>query len=250
MAEPYEQETRWSMNRDDIPWMQIFIEGVAIVLSILLAFAIDAWWERRGEIAEEREILIGLNAEFVDLQERLMFWEGHLRTGSDLIEQFLSDDVESMSLEDMDLMFLHAALLANVLDQGGALDALLASGRLEMIGNTELRARLGKYPDLLEDIHTNDLSKRKFAMEQIAPYLARAGIPRELCPEGELTCTQPGPVPREYLRLARDSELRALLITRRLWMWYGANDHKNAYDEATEILKLIDQRMSEISREL
>jgi hypothetical protein len=32
-----------------IPWTTIAVEAVAIVLSILLAFAIDAWWTEKGE---------------------------------------------------------------------------------------------------------------------------------------------------------------------------------------------------------
>ncbi len=33
----------------DIPWKRILVEAAAIVASILLAFAIDAWWETRRE---------------------------------------------------------------------------------------------------------------------------------------------------------------------------------------------------------
>lgn len=36
---------------------KLFREGVVIVASILLAFAIDAWWDERKERVEEREIL-------------------------------------------------------------------------------------------------------------------------------------------------------------------------------------------------
>ena len=41
------------------------VEGLVIVLSILLAFAIDAWWDERQERIEEGEILHGLNQEFL-----------------------------------------------------------------------------------------------------------------------------------------------------------------------------------------
>ncbi len=27
-----------------IPWLRVFAEGVVIVVSVLLAFGIDAWW--------------------------------------------------------------------------------------------------------------------------------------------------------------------------------------------------------------
>ena len=31
--------------KPQIPWLRVFIEGVVIVGSILLAFGVDAWWE-------------------------------------------------------------------------------------------------------------------------------------------------------------------------------------------------------------
>lgn len=50
------------MAEQEIPWARISAEAAAIVVSILLAFAIDAAWQHRGEVAEEREILVGLEA--------------------------------------------------------------------------------------------------------------------------------------------------------------------------------------------
>ncbi len=42
-----------------IPWLRVFVEGVVIVASILLAFGIQAWWEETQERVEEQEILGG-----------------------------------------------------------------------------------------------------------------------------------------------------------------------------------------------
>ena len=43
-----------------VPWPRIFAEGLAIVVSILLAFGIQAWWEERQERAVEKALLTGL----------------------------------------------------------------------------------------------------------------------------------------------------------------------------------------------
>jgi len=43
-----------------VPWARIFAEGLAIVVSILLAFGIQAWWEERQERAVEKALLTGL----------------------------------------------------------------------------------------------------------------------------------------------------------------------------------------------
>jgi hypothetical protein len=227
-----------------IPWKRLSAEAAAIVISILLAFWIDAWWDERNDYLEEREILIGLEVEFVDLRERLDYWAGMNRTGVQLIEQFLSESVAEMDLESMQLLFVYASLV-NVLDQGGAIDALLASGRLERISDRDIRARLVKWPDWLEDIHTNDLSVRGYAWGEIIPFLAARGIPRRACSLEDLACYEPGPVPPSFLSLAEDSEFRALLITRRLMMLFSIDDHENARSEADAILTLIRVRLGE-----
>jgi hypothetical protein len=187
-------------KRQPIPWGRITAEGAAIVVSILLAFAIDAAWQHRGDVAEEREILVGLEAEYVDLSARLKTWADMNRDGSRLIKEFLSGGAAQMSREELESVFIHA-MLANVLDQGGALDALLASGRLERISDRNIRVKLAKWPDWLEDIHTNDLSIRDFAFREVAPFLADHGIPRALCAEGTFLCVPDETVPTDYIAL-------------------------------------------------
>ena len=229
-----------------IPWKRLSAEGAAIVVSILLAFWIDAWWDARNDLAEEREILVGLEVEFVDLRARLDQWSKFNRVGMAVIEEYLSDSVTEMDPESIEWVFAYAYLV-NVLDQGGALDALLASGRLERISDRDLRARLAKWPDWLEDIHTNDLSFRDYGMQQIIPFMTRHGIPLAVCPEGEWVCPAPGPVPPVYYQLAEDPEFRAILSMRRITMWATAQDQENARSEADEMLAMIRARLEEIS---
>ena len=47
-----------------IPWLRVFVEGVVIVGSILLAFGIDAWWDGRQAEAARQEWLVALEADF------------------------------------------------------------------------------------------------------------------------------------------------------------------------------------------
>ena len=76
-----------------IPWKRLVVEAAAIVVSILLAFGIDAWWDARNDVVEEREILIGLEIEFVDLRARLDQWARFNRNGALVLEKYLSDSV-------------------------------------------------------------------------------------------------------------------------------------------------------------
>lgn len=231
-------------NSKSIPWKRLTAEAAAIVISILLAFWIDAWWDERKDKLEEQEILIGLEVEFVDLRDRLDQWAQFNRTGVQFIERFLSDSVSEMNLRSIESAFTYASLV-NVLDQGGALDALLASGRLERISDRSIRIRLVKWPDWLEDIHTNDMSSRSYVLSEIVPYLAKYGFPNKACPTPEMffICSESEPVPPEYWQLSEDPEFRSMLFMRRAIMLAAAIDHESARDEADDILVLLREHL-------
>ncbi len=60
----------------EFEWRQLMLEGVVIVISILLAFAIDAWWDERQ--AAERD------------SERLVRVQSELRLNSEMLQQRIS----------------------------------------------------------------------------------------------------------------------------------------------------------------
>jgi hypothetical protein len=50
----------------EVQWKKLSAEGIVIVSSILLAFAIDAWWETRNESVSEQTLLNDLRAELIE----------------------------------------------------------------------------------------------------------------------------------------------------------------------------------------
>ena len=59
--------------------MRLLAESAAIISSILLAFAIDAWWEDRKDAGYEQTALTGLQEEFkrhnTDIKAQIGFHE-------------------------------------------------------------------------------------------------------------------------------------------------------------------------------
>ncbi len=51
-------------NSNNIQWKRISVEGAAIVVSILLAFSIQAWWDEYQEERQLHEILEALEEAF------------------------------------------------------------------------------------------------------------------------------------------------------------------------------------------
>jgi hypothetical protein len=56
-----------------MPWARVLGEGAVIVISILLAFAIDAWWAGVGDRKREELALAGLETDFTGYLEALTF---------------------------------------------------------------------------------------------------------------------------------------------------------------------------------
>ena len=95
----------------NIPWMRISVEATAIVASILLAFAIDAWWQNRQDRIDEQEILAGLRSEFIAnldiLTRHLAYTRRDIQTLESivtLIESGQSNNANSIVLETLDEM--------------------------------------------------------------------------------------------------------------------------------------------------
>jgi type II secretory pathway pseudopilin PulG len=57
--------------REQIPWVQLSIESVLVVLSVLLALGVDAWYASRQEQQDVRRALRGIRAELTETKRAL-----------------------------------------------------------------------------------------------------------------------------------------------------------------------------------
>lgn len=86
-----------------IPWKRISVEAAAIVVSILLAFAIDASWEERQSHQRQQELIRGLILDFESFAERsreeLALVDGIVSRNRELLELLATDS--SADLEEV-----------------------------------------------------------------------------------------------------------------------------------------------------
>ena len=161
-----------------IPWLRVFVEGVVIVGSILLALALDAWWDGVQERAEEQEILRGLE---VDFAANLAQLEATVRTHEG--NEHLIFRLESMS--DVELaavprdsvgQFVFGMLNMLTFDaRDGTLDGVLASGRLILIDDSRLRDLLVEWKSGVEDAKEEAGELRAVATRVIERMTALGG---------------------------------------------------------------------------
>ena len=125
-----------------IPWKRLSVEAAAIVASILLAFAIDAWWNDRQQHDSEQivlqTLLDDLRVKKVLLADMSRFSEAIIESAETLlraasnIEQPLSDNTIDQLIGDTWWVSNDA------LWDSAPLSQLVAGGNLSQISNVEL----------------------------------------------------------------------------------------------------------------
>ena len=140
--------------KGQIPWLRVFVEGVVIVGSILLALALDAWWDERQERAEEQEILRGLEADFVSNLEQLRrVIRTHQGFDARLVRLDAMTDLEVTTVAfDSLSQYLSSINVSLTFDaRDGTLDGVIGSGKLALIRDVGLRDMLVEWKSGVED---------------------------------------------------------------------------------------------------
>lgn len=194
-------------------------EGAAIVVSILLAFAIDAWWEERTLRIEEQQVLQGLRSEFLATRDVL---SGHLKehlldvkTFEDFLNAAGNSGAEKAGLT-VDAT-LTALLNPSTSDVGnGTLDALLSSGRIEILTNKTLRAKLAAWEGVMGEVRDDQVLNVKSVYEIHIPYFVTKNIPAGVAmhqwyDEWPLPRRMPSDDPEMTPRLLGDENLRVMV---------------------------------------
>lgn len=133
---------------------RIMIEGGVIVISILLAFGIDAMWEERKERIEEQEILTALKTEFeTNLAEITTVMEAHNRARITVDEMVRATDEEiiASSQQRRSEYVMSMCNPWSFYPIIGTTDALIGAGELGILEDRRLRGALTTFMFLVED---------------------------------------------------------------------------------------------------
>jgi hypothetical protein len=149
-----------------------------IVASILLAFAIDAWWDNVQEREEERQILIELRVEFEINQKILAQTAENHRRALNAMQNIvsLSKSEITVEAESLGTLFRRSLSTPHYNPATGALAATIGSGRLSLIRNVELRNRLAGWNAVISDLVLDEQTRRDSVTHAIRPAFAEFGI--------------------------------------------------------------------------
>ena len=215
-------------DSQDIPWKRLFVEAAAIVASILLAFAIDAWWIDRQIRYEEQEILQGMEEEFVSVHAALARdMAAHLKNIQSLENLLLAfeNGLPENSGAVVDAVLLEL-LDPTTTDLGnGTLNALLSSGRAEILRSRKLRTLLAAWEGVIGEVWDDQANNARMVFDIHIPYFVSENVAvgplmHQWYSAWPVSLRSPSDDPEAFERLIQDPRFRVMVEIR-----YGYKRH-------------------------
>ena len=187
-----------TLNRESLRWL--VLEGLAIVVSILLAFWINAWLDDHQRDVEERLLLTSIESELKAIRDTasqyLISALAIRKNVSRLIE--LSYGAKLAKGEDVFKEFGDSMWRNSPIDYSApVLAAVVAGGNISIVSNTELRLKLISWSTRRQESqYVVEHESRVLSDRQIPAFGKRdllvGALRRSLCmPERPNACTRP-----------------------------------------------------------
>ena len=163
----------------NIPWKRLSVEAAAIVISILLAFAIDAWWEGQKDREIEQELLVSLVQEFeraateFDIQG-----QRHDRrlAGATQLANLTEQSVQQLDSETLRNLWFQAYSPAISDPPEGALTSAIATGSISLSRNKVLKSRLTDWSGQLADLHHTEQNLSYYMNNILIPDISQRAL--------------------------------------------------------------------------
>ena len=176
-----------------VAWRRVFAEGAAIVVSILLAFSIQAWWEGLQERAEEdrllRSVLQDSRANLDVIREASAYHQASLASERRILALAGAPN-DQLTVEAADTLIGRLVWwYGSTHWSTGGLEALTAGGRLEVVRNQELRQTLASWSRRIDDVRYVEDQEGEFFNSALMPFLRREAYVPQI---GETSQVLPG----------------------------------------------------------
>jgi hypothetical protein len=229
--------------REKVPWGRVLVEGAVVVISILLAFGIDATWDNRSAANAEQALLTSLRDEFAQnrtiIEGSIQFHEVDASVAAFLLRA--RPDVGRDSLATAVAM---STYFRTTDPHVGAISSAIAGGGLERVNNEELRALVASWPGDFNDVGENEALEWSLVHEQqlrlIGEYVDVASL-------AAFTDTWPSPIedpdaPSEgaLRRLVSDARFRTVLFQRLINDRLMLGEFETLLERVNEVLSLLD----------
>ena len=227
-------------SRSESLWRHPLLEGLAVLVAILIAFGLEAWWQGRSERVTERVYLEALSGELEDARSFFLAQDEALDADMDLAQAVRdalnSDSTLSISDDSVNVLALQLGPVSLQAPPRAALDDLISSGGVGLVQSDILRQAIASYVQALESNSRTQDSAVDHWLTHLAPYRyshATGNIEVPLAPSPNL------PVAVDRDAYVRDRYYPNLLSARVLRTADVRTSHHSALEEVDRLLGLL-----------
>lgn len=190
---------------------KLLAEAVLIVVSILLAFGIEAWWAGQGERAAEAEAIAGLRSDFTENVRRLAEARAsHAEIRASALRLLAMTGPQAVQTEPdlvMDTLVMDLIGGPKVFPVSATHDALIASGRIGILESAEIRRELSTWSAALANLQEAEREGFVQMDQRLLPflwdYVPIVTLDLSVLPRYEDVPLEPSRFTRRYAELLR-----------------------------------------------
>ena len=227
------------MTSKQIPWKRFGLESILIVSSILVALAVDSWWEYRNEREYEQDMLSALLSEFERNKAEMERALDSFVYCDSAAKQLLSFSGQSLTEKDLSVIDEKISWLGYYTfdPSSGALDSLMGAGQLDLILNIELRNRLAGWTGLVRDYKEDEQELDYFIYRELEKYL------RPIVPLPNVADASPGQYPSQWQEMYNDIQFLNLVGNISYWTESTIEEASLVGREIAQIIELIENEI-------
>jgi len=243
-----------SLGQHQFVWQRglrwFLAEFLVVVVGILVALTLNAWWTERLERAQERELLVGLRAEFAanhDLFDRTADLHRETIRQARRLLKFTGPspgDVDPATIDP--LLFPLLSEIPSFHPAMGEVEALLGAGQLGLIQNDRLRATVAGWPGALALLRETEDEMRSDVVQGFYPYIIDR-VPLVTMDHSVGFIDTPGPsrFKQDYALLLSDVAFENHVENRWVMAKFILQDGEPVRKLLSEVLQLIDAELGD-----
>ena len=154
-----------------VKWL--LAELAVVVGGVFVALSLEGWMDERSDRREEQVVVQSLHQEFVanraELERQFANYDRRMTAAETLLQ--LGPSAAELPTDSLVVLWEWYLRGGTFDPTTGTLDGLLATGRLDLIQDADLRARLAGWPSRLENMRFVEIMISDLISQQIFPWL-------------------------------------------------------------------------------
>lgn len=224
-------------------------EIVLVVIGILIALSINNWNEKRKLKAEEKELITNLSLSFErKLNELENKNAGRTKNinGINRLREIIANQDQSVTDTEMFGFLREMFIWYAVNEEFSIIDMLYSSGKINLISNDSLKAKLISWPDFMEEMLEEQRVVQDLVVNKLNPliskYISSANLADSFKQKTDTTIIE-SPFPNDFEGLLKDRAFESLIAHKYLYLSANIGDTKILITEAKSILKTIEKEL-------